>query len=354
MSSLTDKQKSFVEEIKVSGEHLLHLIDELLDLSRIESGRLAILLTTVDITSAVHQAAKLVQPLIIENNLDIDIQCNCSCMVIADDTRLKQVLVNLLSNAAKYNRPGGHIQVNCELQDGHKTRISVTDTGLGIREDQVPDLFKAFERLDAKFSGIDGTGIGLSLSKQLMEQMGGAIGVESTPGKGSTFWIELPLAEAKGIDIKATEIDTAKPCDGHCKVLYIEDNSANLKVVESLLGVYPEFQLLTANSGHQGYQLALRFIPDVILLDIHLPDMDGYQVFRTLVSRPETAHIPVIALSADAMPFDVQKGLDRGFRDYLTKPVDLQQLLKVLKQHCGSSTSNCNTSSSLRAQQKGD
>jgi len=330
---LTPDQQVFVREIHRAGDHLLELIDELLDLACIEAGKLPIAVKATPLRPLAEQAVQLIQPLLRKMELTLVNQCERDIAVAADPTRLKQVLVNLLSNAAKYNRQGGSISIGSQLLDGERVRLSVADTGAGIAAEKLGLLFQPFERLGvSELTAIEGTGIGLAISKRLIELMGGTIGVDSAPGQGSTFWIELPLAQSP--QQAAAAVPAALPelaRDTH-KMLYIEDNAANLKLVEAMLRNRPTLALLSASSGEYGLELAQRYLPDVILLDIHLPGMDGYAVLKALRAQPETRGIPVIALSADAMPPDVERGLAAGFRRYLTKPVKLPELVEAISQ----------------------
>jgi PAS domain S-box-containing protein len=333
MEVLTPDQQDFVHQIHRAGDHLLELINELLDLARIEAGKLPTALKVTPLRPLAEQAAQLIRPLLQKSGLTLINQCEPDVAVLADATRLKQVLVNLLSNAAKYNRQGGSIIIGCHLLDGERMRLSVTDSGAGIAPENLGLLFQPFERLGvSELTAIEGAGIGLAISKRLMELMGGSVGVESTPGRGSTFWIELSLAHSAELAVAAAP--TALPAvsqDGF-NVLYVEDNAANLKVVEAMLRHQPNLTLLSASNGEYGLELAQRYRPDVILLDIHLPGMDGYAVLKELQGRPETRDIPVVALSADAMPLDVERGLAAGFKHYLTKPIKLEALLKTIEQ----------------------
>jgi PAS domain S-box-containing protein len=323
-------QREFVEEIHHAGDHLLELINELLDLSRIEAGQLAVAIATVDLGQTLEQAVQLVQPLLSGRQISLVNRCGAALAVLADTTRLRQVLVNLLSNAAKYNRDGGRVAIDCHPTAGERLRITISDTGAGIAPDKLDSLFLPFERLGAEFSAVDGTGIGLALCRQLMQLMHGEIGVESAPGQGSSFWIELPLAGAVVATPSAAAPD-APPAARRTTVLYVEDNAANLKVVEAILRLLPNMTLLSAGNGESGLELARRYHPDVILLDIHLPGMDGYAVLQVLQADAGTRDIPVIALSADAMPLDVERGLKAGFRAYLTKPVLIPDLMAALR-----------------------
>jgi hypothetical protein len=330
---LNAEQQSFVREIHRAGDHLLELINELLDLSAIESGRLETVIQSVALQAAMEQAVHMVKPLLQRQGIALIDQCQQEITVLADATRLKQVLVNLLSNAGKYNRSGGSVHIDCQMLDAERMRLSVTDTGRGIAPEKIGLLFQPFERLGVSEStAIEGTGIGLAISKRLIELMGGAIGVDSAPGQGSTFWIELPLAQSPQQADAAVPAALPDAAQDARKILYVEDNAANLKVVEAMLRNRPNLTLLSASNGEYGLELAQRYLPDVILLDIHLPGMDGYAVLKALQAQPDTRGIPVIALSADAMPLDVERGLAAGFRRYLTKPVKVAELVDAVEQ----------------------
>jgi CheY-like chemotaxis protein len=261
--------------------------------------------------------------------------------VRADRTRLKQVLLNLLSNAVKYNRPQGRVEVACTIEahgDGgsRHVRIDVRDDGPGLTAEQCERLFVAFERLDADERRIEGTGIGLALSKRLIELMSGAIGVDSAPGAGSAFWLRLPLSEAvpepasAGPHAVPPSAQPAPHAGARREVLCIEDNPANLRLIESMLASRRDLQLLSAIAPGLGLELARARRPALILLDINLPDMDGWAVLRCLREHPATRDIPVVAVSANAMPADVERGKAAGFDAYLTKPLDVQKLLDVV------------------------
>lgn len=332
MEELGPEQVEFVNEIHRAGSHLLELINELLDLSRIESGKLTTVLQPVKVKAVVTDACQIARPIMAEQQIQMSNQCDDNATVLADPMRLKQILVNLLSNAAKYNRVGGRIVIACSPMGDNWLRIAVTDTGPGIAPEKQERLFMPFERLGAEFSAIDGTGIGLALSHQLAELMGGQLGIDSTPGEGSTFWIDLPLAVTQSITTK----DASKPLAAvdndtqRINVLYVEDNAANLRVVEAMLRHQTNLRLLSATNGEFGLELAKRYLPEIILLDIHLPGMDGYIVLDALKADPKTKNIPVIALSADAMPIDIEKGLQAGFKLYLTKPLKVAELMKAI------------------------
>jgi signal transduction histidine kinase/ActR/RegA family two-component response regulator len=332
-----------VREIRQAGDHLLALINDVLDLARVESGKLSISPEPVDLHAAVLEAVSLLRPLARERSVqwpDPSVQTlkACEVQVRADRTRLKQVLLNLLSNAIKYNRVQGVVGISCQAEThaGQPwVRLAVRDTGEGLTPEQQARLFVPFERLDAEARRIEGTGIGLALSKRLIEMMGGSIGVDSQPA-GSEFWIRLPVAEAPAAALAAPAVqgvaDMRASTGPTAKVLCIEDNPTNLRLVEALFAGRPEMRLLTAMAPGLGLELARSHRPAVILLDINLPDMDGYEVMRCLREHPATAAIPVVAVSANAMPQDLERGKAAGFAAYLTKPLDLARLLAVVDQ----------------------
>lgn len=326
-------QLDSVREIHQAGEHLLVLIDELLDLSRIEAGKMVIAVTSVPLHRAVEDTVRLLHPLLNQKSISLQNYCESDDTVLADPTRLQQILLNLLSNAAKYNRDGGRIEVNCHAVDHDGLRLSITDTGPGIPPEKLDSLFMPFERLGAEYSATPGTGIGLALVKQLTQLMGGRVGVDSTPGRGSTFWVELPLgptAAARNTANNAAAIPAAPESGRRHTVLYVEDNAANLRVIKAIFRRFPHLDLISAINGRHGLELAQRYTLDAILLDIHLPDMNGYAVLKSLRENPATRAIPVMALSADALPLDIDQGLNAGFSHYLTKPVDMERLMAAL------------------------
>jgi PAS domain S-box-containing protein len=330
---LAADQLGDVQEILKAGYHLLNLVNEVLDLARIESGNmrcnLAPLLLVDMVKNSMHVIVKQAQ----QQNITIISQlAACSeAFVMADSTRLHQVLINLLSNAVKYNRPDGSIVLACEDFDS-SIRLSITDTGKGIDPSKLSALFVPFERLGAEFTEVNGTGIGLALSMQLMELMGGSIGATSTPGQGSTFWIELPKAPQPIQDEAAAAAATQEsPADiGKIKILYVEDNPANLKLVNVILSRFSDFALFPAQNAESGFELVKQHKPDVILMDINLPGLNGYQALDWLRANEETRTVPVIAVTADAMPYDVERGMNAGFDAYVTKPIDMNLLLAAI------------------------
>ena len=332
--SLPTEQADNVKEILHAGQHLLDLINEVLDLARIESGKFTISKEPLPLAPMVADCIALIRPLAEANHITItEAGSGCVDFVQADRTRLKQVLINLLSNAIKYNRTKGSIGIVC-MPQGEWLQIRISDTGQGLSPAQQARLFTPFERLNADQTGIEGTGIGLALCKRLVEIMGGEIGIESTPGTGSTFWIRLPVATGN-LDLPDTAATGSYPrftpdVQRQSTVLCIEDNPANMRLVERVLAQRQNIHLITATTPHSGLDLATQYLPDLILLDINLPDMDGYAVMQCLRESDKTRHIPVIAVSANAMPKDLARGEAAGFREYLTKPLEVNKLLKVV------------------------
>jgi PAS domain S-box-containing protein len=325
-----------VREILHAGRHLLDLINEVLDLARIEADRLTISPEPVNLAAIIQECQSLVQPLAEARGIRILPAYSCHGCVLADRTRLKQVLLNLLSNAIKYNREHGKVDIDC-VPEGDAVQIRVSDTGAGLSAGQQARLFTAFERLDADQSAIEGTGIGLALSKRLMELLQGEIGVESAPGEGSTFWIRLPAAECREeyefdqMPIMATDaLGNGSVGQRMRDILCIEDNPANMRLLERILTRRDGIRLLRADKPDMGLDLANKYRPTLILLDINLPGMDGYDVMRCLREGEATRDIPVVAMSANAMPRDLARGKAAGFMDYLTKPLDVDKLLQVV------------------------
>ena len=315
-----------------SGGYLLELINEVLDISRVESGSIAVSLELVSIEALVSECLTLVSGDAAAAGVEIVDQCDVARYVRADPQHLKQALVNLLSNAIKYNHEGGKVTLTCD-EDAGRVRLRVTDTGPGVAPQLLDRLFAPFDRLDAESKGIEGTGLGLALSKGLMEAIGGSLGVESEPGTGSTFWLDLPLATTS-TDFAEVELDVTQHSESNAAltatVLYIEDNIGNVRLLERLLVHKPNVRLITSLEGCLGLQLAQQHRPDLILLDVHMPDLSGYEVLELLRGDVRTASIPVVMLSADASHEQIQRFRDAGARDYLTKPLDLQHFLGQL------------------------
>jgi CheY-like chemotaxis protein len=258
------------------------------------------------------------------------------CFVQADRTRVKQVLINLMTNAIKYNSEHGTVGVKYTANTPGRIRVSITDTGAGLSPDQLAQLFQPFNRLGQEAGGEEGTGIGLVVAKRLVEMMGGIIGVESTVGVGSVFWFELISVAEPQLSMEGSEAATAVQAHvahgsrPHHSLLYVEDNPANMRLVEQIVARRADISLLTAVNGDSGIEIARASLPDLILMDINLPGINGYEALRILRSDPVTAHIPVIAISANAMPLDIERGLKAGFFRYITKPIKVDEFMEAL------------------------
>lgn len=333
--SLSEMQQDFIAEILQGGRHLLTLIDEILDLAKIESGRVELSIAVLPLRGLLDEVCMLIRPLAAKRQITLAVPAVADGLCVrADAVRLKQVLLNLLSNGVKYNSSPGSLTV--ELQPGpERLRIAVIDTGKGIPPDKLPLLFQPFNRLGQESTGIEGTGIGLALSKRLIETMGGTIGVDSQPGQGSRFWIEIPAAAADAPAspaAKAVPLLTGWEGDGAARtILYVEDNPANLRLMQEIVGRLPGTRMVAAHTGELGLQMAEAMTPDLVILDIGLPDMDGLEVMRRLRETPGCRDIPAIALSANAMPADIERGLAAGFRHYLTKPINVGELAAAVQ-----------------------
>ncbi|MDH5445503.1 MAG: PAS domain-containing protein [Gammaproteobacteria bacterium] len=333
MENLPEAPDNFVREIIKSGWHLLDLVDDLLDLSRIETGAIDLQLETVNLCELIRECHSMINPLLSERRLSFTASFDeCAHYIQADPRRLKQIIINLLSNAIKYNRPNGSIEVSCTTHHD-QLRVHIKDTGQGIPEALMHRLFTPFDRLGKEGIEESGTGIGLTLVKRLTETMGGDIGVESTEGVGSTFWVEFALAPADHQISEQTQNynnENILMTQGNINVLYVEDNPANLRLIEGFIEKKDNINLLAANTACSGLSLAKKHQPDLILMDIKLPDMSGFEALARLKTIPETADIPVIALSAVAHEHDIAAGLNAGFYRYLTKPVNLKQLEEAM------------------------
>ena len=367
---LAPAQQLKVHEILAGAGHLLNLINGLLDLGRIEEGRFAVELESIDLETLVGESLSLMQPLGQRHGVQVPERWTAprpGLTVQADRTRLMQVLLNLIGNAIKYNRTGGAVTLVCrEAED--RVWLGVKDQGKGLSDEDQDRLFEPFQRLGAERSGIEGTGIGLALSRRLMQAMGGQIGVDSAPGQGSTFWVRLPAGPlrdgrppAAGVARPSVPSDTASsstqastPTEGAltgqdkpsgpweqdtagstATVLYIEDNPVNAMVMEAMVTRLPGLVMISADDGAPGLEMALRERPDLILTDIQMPGMDGFELMARLQQHEQTRHIPVIAISADALPESVERGRQAGFADYLTKPVEMGALHAAIRKALG-------------------
>ena len=347
LDELNKEQEDSVNRILKAGKHLLALINEVLDISRIESGGMALSIEPVSIKTAVEDVLRLSQPLATEFSITLATHKSLSeeIVVSGDLQRINQVLLNLVSNAIKYNRLNGTVIVSCEpvscgSQPNKTLRLFVKDTGLGIKEEYFDRLFVPFDRLGAEQSSVEGSGIGLALIKQLLTAMDGDIGVSSIVGEGTTFWVDLPMGENTYLDATATltalpaEETVFKSCD-KSTVVYIEDNVSNLALVEKILSRMGNVNLLTAMQGQEGLELIETQQPDLVLLDLHLPILGGEAVLERLRANEKTHSLPVVVVSADATPNHIERLLDKGANDYLTKPLDVQELIDYVQKYIG-------------------
>ena len=335
LPSTLEQKKEFAGHILKSGRHLLTLINEILDLAKVESGTVSLSLEPVGLDAILQECRDMIAPLASQRGIGMAFPDACPLNVLADRTRLKQILLNLLSNALKYNREQGQVAIECVPHAGGRVRISVRDTGVGLDAEQLALLFQPFNRLGQEGGTEEGSGIGLVVTKRLVELMDGNIGVSSAPGEGSIFWIELRVVDAVPIpaapvlprpDLAGALLEHSAPVT----LLYVEDNPANLTLVEEIVRYCPQLQLLTATDGRLGVEMARTHLPQLILMDINLPHVNGTDALKLLRADPRTAHIPVIALTANAMPGDVERSMALGFYRYLTKPINLDEFTEAI------------------------
>jgi signal transduction histidine kinase/ActR/RegA family two-component response regulator len=328
-------QQRDIERILKAGWYLLELINEILDLALIESGKATLAQESVALAGVLFECQALIEQQALGRGIGLSFPPrDIPWFVSADPIRLKQVLINLLNNAVKYNRPGGTVVIECAAQSANSIRIGIRDTGKGMAAEDLAQLFQPFNRLGREAGPEEGTGIGLVVTKRLVELMGGSIGVDSRVGVGSVFWIELSLADPARAAAPASAAsrppvpvaDTALAGT----LLYVEDNPANLQLVEQLVARRPELCMLSAGNGQLGIRYARAHQPQVILMDINLPGMNGFEVMKTLRADPSTSHIPIIALSANAIPGDIAQALQAGFHGYLTKPIKIDEFMNAL------------------------
>lgn len=330
--SLGSRQKIYLEKILRSGEHLLELINKVLDLAKIESDNLEVCIESVNVFSVVHESIETLMPLAETRNIEIVSQdLNRAVCVAADYSRFREIVINLLSNAVKYNNPHGRVVLSYEKQDKN-LRFSVADNGPGIAKDKIELLFEPFNRLGAETSTIEGSGIGLTITKRLVGLMHGTIEVESEFGKGTTIVICLPLAAYPCEEKQDLHQQTEENCSlmGDYTLLYVEDNIVNRELLEAILERTPNLKLLTAKDAEEGIEKAISQKPDIILMDINLPDLDGFEALEKLRGFPETKGIPVVAISGNVMPLDIKKAINAGFAEYLQKPYNISELYRII------------------------
>lgn len=328
-------QKESIEHILKAGWHLLHLIDEILDLAKIESGQVPLCFEAVSLSEIMLECQSMTEHTAKDKGIQIVFPVfKQPCYVNGDWTRIKQILLNFLSNAIKYNCKNGRVDVDYSTHVPGRVVVSIQDTGDGLSPEQISQLFMPFNRLGQESSSTEGTGIGLVVAKQLIELMGGTVSVESTVGEGCVFQFELEEVDAPASETEVQPTDLSPPANTFEKkehtLLYIEDNPANMQLIRLIIARSPELHLLTAVDGLSGIALALEALPAVILMDINLPDINGVEALQILRANPATQHIPVIALSANAMPPDIQKAMNAGFYRYVTKPIIVTEFIEIL------------------------
>ena len=340
---LTEKQKTYVSQIMSGGNHLLGLIDQVLELAKIEAGKLTVSLEEIMIDDVCQECLTLVETQATENGLTIEHNLKASHNILADYIRFKQVLLNFLSNAIKYNNVNGTVTLTTKNVSNDMIRVSVSDTGPGIDEEDHAKLFEPFNRLGRETSNIEGTGVGLTITKQLVEAMNGRLGFESKTGMGSTFWVEFPAAAGanSGQSNDTERSQRNEPQEqtfGVATILYIEDNPGNLLLMEAIIERIGSLRLISAHTAELGLAMAEKQLPDLILMDINLPGMDGFAAKKVLGSIDATKDIPVIAISANAMKNHLEAGKVAGFKDYLTKPFNVPKVLEAIEKELNLST----------------
>ena len=345
-ATLTPAQKDNVDAILKAGQHLLDIITELPNLAQLESGQIDISLEPLELDDLIEECLSLVVTMADKRGVALSYTKAEGAMVWADPRQLKQALLNLLSNAIKYNREDGNVKVEVRAEGANRLQIRIADTGHGIAAENLPNLFQPFNRLDSENDDIEGGGLGLTITRSIMDMMGGTVGVESKLGVGSTFWVGLPLESAPEAGAEHgkrfspghivepapinAELNATKYADGQCTVLYIEDNPTNVKLVTRILAQRKNINLISALTPELGIEMAHEHKPALILLDINMPHLNGYQVFEIFKADAELKKTPVIAVSANALLSDVEKGIAAGFADYITKPIWIETFLRTI------------------------
>ncbi|MDH5749989.1 MAG: transporter substrate-binding domain-containing protein [Rhodospirillales bacterium] len=334
-----DKHAEYIGHILNSGQHLLSLINDVLDLAKIESGKIEISIESVETCVLIEECLSVMEPIAGNNSINLINETNDGEVIppiFVDNIRARQVLLNLLSNAIKYNRPNGKVTVSTIPTDCGAVRISIRDTGHGIPEDQINALFEPFNRLEYENSEIEGTGIGLVITKRLVELMDGTLGVESIVGEGSTFWVEFPVGKDHSSNVQSIgnvtqySLGIQSEQQRNISILYVEDNPVNMSLMAEIINQIPEATMLSAHTATLGIDLAVSNQPDMIFMDINLPGLDGYAALKELRTRKETRKIPVVAISANAFAKDIERGKAAGFYDYLAKPIDVMRVFEII------------------------
>ncbi len=337
---LSTNQTNDIKQILLSGNHLLGLINEILDLARIEAGKISLSIEPVDLHQVITETISIVRPLAESSEISIidKISTSSNQLILVDKTRFKQIALNLISNAIKYNRPKGSVTLSYEtLSETNKLRVEITDTGIGISEKIKEIIFEPFSRFDAERTGIEGAGIGLTITKKLTEMMGGGLQFDSQEGSGTSFYVDFPICTDPFIIPERIETEPQNPIFFGNKdqyiILYIEDNFLNLTLVERLLEDFSNIQLISASEAKAGIQMALSKRPDLILMDINLPGISGIEAMRILQNNPSTREIPVIAVSANAMKQDIDGAMREGFKQYISKPIDTANFVATIEKY---------------------
>jgi signal transduction histidine kinase/DNA-binding response OmpR family regulator len=333
LGDLSADHQEWASMILTAAKRLTSFLDDMLDISRVQTRTLAMSIDAASVDTVIASALELIRPLAAAKGVHLDQPPHTGEHVLADQQRLRQVLLNLLSNAVKYNHPGGNVTICADHQPGSRLRISVSDTGRGIADHDIGQLFTPFQRLDAAQAGIEGVGLGLTLSRQLIEAMGGAVGATSAPGEGSVFWVELPISESAAASPTADVDDplaTARAYPAPKTLLYVEDMVENLRLVEHILKQRPSTRVVPAMLGAVALDLAAEHHPDLILLDLNLPDMPGEELLHRIQSDPATSDTPVIIISADASQERINRLLRAGASAYLTKPISVRNFLNII------------------------
>jgi two-component system, sensor histidine kinase len=339
--TLSEKQLDYTEQILNSGQHLLELIDQVLELSKIEAGQISLSLENVDPFAVMEECITMVNSKAEDDDIQIFLNCDAADLtqIWTDRGRFRQVLINLLSNAIKYNRVGGSITLTSEKIGNHSLKFNVSDTGYGIPASQQPFMFEPFNRLGKENSTVEGTGIGLTISKQIIEFLGGEISFSSQEDVGSTFSLELPINEDKLMAANKQIADNSsnfhedETSGAMTTILYVEDNPSNLHLMEELIKRLPNYAMISAPSAELALHIARDEQPNVVLMDINLPGMDGVEALKHLRAQKETKDIPVIALTAAAMPREIERGKEAGFQEYITKPINITEVLNAINTH---------------------